>query len=47
MTTGYQISRYYEKGLKYGRLCDVLGNSHQINKGDANCPLCGVNLLWD
>lgn len=28
-------------------ICDMLGNKHQVLKGDKNCCLCGVNLLWE
>lgn len=27
-------------------VCDMLGNKHQVHKGESNCMLCGVNLLW-
>lgn len=28
-------------------VCDMLGNKHQVHKGETNCCLCGVNLLWE
>ena len=28
-------------------ICDMLGNKHQVHKGETNCCLCGVNLLWE
>ena len=27
-------------------VCDMLGNKHQVHKGETNCCLCNVNLLW-
>lgn len=28
-------------------VCEALGNKHQVHKGDTNCPLCNVNLMWE
>ena len=27
-------------------ICDTVNNLHQVNKGENNCDLCGINLLW-
>lgn len=28
-------------------VCEALGNEHQVHRGEENCPLCNVNLIWD
>ena len=28
-------------------VCEAVGNKHQLNRNEENCPLCNVNLLWD
>ena len=34
--------------IKYScPVCEALGNRHSVHKGEENCPLCNVNLLWD
>lgn len=39
---------YHPNYYKYTcPICDMLGNKHQVSKGDKNCCLCGVNLLWE
>lgn len=40
--------KYHPDCYKYTcPVCDMLGNKHQVHKGEANCCLCGVNLLWE
>ena len=40
--------KYHPNYYKYiCPICDSLGNAHQISKGDKNCPLCNVNLIWN
>lgn len=39
---------YGEDYFKYScPVCDMLGNKHQVLKGDTNCTLCNINLLWE
>jgi hypothetical protein len=28
-------------------VCAALGNKHRVHRGEENCPLCNVNLVWD
>lgn len=28
-------------------VCEALGNKHQVHRGEENCLLCNVNLVWD
>lgn len=53
ITSFKAIEGHYEnKGeppyIKYNcPICSMLGNRHQITRGDKQCPLCGINLKWD
>lgn len=44
---------YYEESeeqpyIKYScPVCATIGNLHQITPDQDNCPLCGVNLVWE
>lgn len=46
------VERHYEAQgeapyIKYGcPVCDEIGLKHQVHSCNAQCPNCGVNLLW-
>lgn len=41
--------KYHLNYYKYTcPICDnMFGNKHQVIKGDMNCVMCGINLLWE
>lgn len=45
------LAHYYMPNgtyIKYScPVCEALGNKHQVYRGEENCPLCNVNLVWD
>lgn len=47
------VEHHYEDAgeepyIKYGcPVCEALGNKHQVARGEPNCPLCNVNLIWE
>ena len=37
----------YGAYIKYScPVCEALGNKHQVHRGEENCSLCNVNLVW-